>query len=162
VKEVQQLLAESMSNVVLDDYSTGDDGDSVWASFTLEGDYSTTDAGNVRLLKADFFHPDPPDEFVENERTFPIVLGSADKQVTEIDWKIPSGWKLDENIEHIDDSISAACVKSCLTLEAGVVKYRSMAKFRDTMIQPGEYAAVRRFYTKYRAAYRTRAILKKQ
>ena len=162
MKEAQCVLAESMSNVTLDNFSTGDDGDSVWTSFTLEGDYSVTETGNVCLLKADFFHPDPSDEFVEDERTFPVALGPTDREVTEIDWKIPGGWKLDENLERIDASIDGGHVNSSLTAQADVVKYRSAIEFRDVLIPPEEYASVRRFYAKYRAAYRTRAIVKKQ
>jgi len=162
MKEAQQMFAESMSNVVLANYSTGDDGDSVWASFALEGDYSITDAGNVRLLKADFFHPDPPDEFVENERTFPIILGATDKQVTEIDWKFPEGWMFDGSMERIDASCSAAHVTSSLTSDGANAHYRSVVELRKKSILPDEYRAVRDYYTKYRSACRTRAILKKQ
>lgn len=162
LKEAQEMFAESMSNVTIGDYSTGDDGDSVWASFTLQGDYSVTVAGDVRLFKVDFFHPDPPDEFVEDKRTFPVVFGPTDKEVTEIDWRFPAGWVLDGGTERIEASCSAARVTSGLTPDGADAHFRSVVELIDRLIPADEYRAVRDYYTKYRAARRTRAILKKQ
>ena len=162
VKDLQKRFSASMSNVTLGNYSTGDTRDSVWTSFTLEGDYSLAKAGNVRLFKADFFHPDPPDEFVTDERTFPILLGSTEKCVTEIDWIVPGGWNVDQNTQNIESSCSAAHVTSSLTLDGGIVKYRSAVERGRELVPSEEYGAVRGYYTKYRAAFRTRVLLRKQ
>ena len=158
IKGFQQLFSESMQNVMLTDYMTGDEADSVWASFRLEGDYSVTKAGNMCLVKADFFRPDRPNDFLDDERIHPIWLGPTGKQITEIDWRVPEGWTLDQSAGGIDASCADAHIVSNLTLENDAVRYKSTVEQRGHVMPVDDYDAVRIYNREYRRANKTRAI----
>lgn len=162
IKGFQQLFSESMQNVTVSDYNMGDSDDSVWTSFTLEGDYSVTKAGNMYLVKADFFHPDRPDDFIRNDRIHPVWLGSTRKQITEIDWRVPEDWQLDQSADSIDASCADAHIASNLILEDSVVQYRSTVEQKGFVLPVEDYAGVRAYNREYRKANKTRAIFIKQ
>ncbi len=160
-EDLVRRFARSIQDVALDNYSTGDDADSAWAKFTLRGKPMLTQAGELCLIKADFFHADVPDDFSEKERVHPIWFGRSALVETNINWILPGGLSFEAGHDVIADSCAAASIVCETAAEGNNLDLKSVTTYFGKQMPVEEYSQARSFDRKTGAATRYRAIITK-
>jgi transglutaminase-like putative cysteine protease len=160
VEAWQERFADVLQNPILSDFMTGADGDSVWVSFTLNGDRVASEAGPYHLLNTDFLHGDRADDLTAAERVHPITFGSPAEISTTITWRLPAGWETDGKPQEIRDSCALAKV-DCRVRSDSLLTFESTILYYGGTVGPEGYDQAKRFNKNMRAAHRVRTFLKK-
>jgi hypothetical protein len=161
IDKLTERFAASVQNVTLENYQTGGDTDSAWTSFILKGQPTITEAGELCLLKADFFHGDSPDDFSKKEREHPIWFGGPALVETHISWSLPDGMSFEPGSDVIADSCAGASLRCETTAEGGNLEFTTVTTYYGEQMPPENYDQARSFDRKSDSATRYRAIITK-
>lgn len=112
IERFQKRFAASMKKPTLSDYETNSDGDSAWVTFELSGENYVDVAGELLVLKPDFFFPASVEELKCEDRVHPVSFGWTSRIETDITWHLPEGWTiagLPDPVEMQCDIASVTC-----------------------------------------------------
>ncbi len=128
IERFQKRFAASMKSPTLTDYRTGTDADSAWVTFELSGKKYVDVAGELLVLKPDFFFPANIEELDCDKRVHPISFGYVARYETDITWKIPEEWMITGLPEPVDARCEVASV-TCLVDTTAQIRIRSVREY---------------------------------
>jgi transglutaminase-like putative cysteine protease len=138
-------LSSTVLSPMISNYQTGAQGDSAWVSFQLKGSRYILEAGPLKLLKADFFHPSAPLELTAEQRHHPIWHGPPMQVETEIVWHLPPGRSAEVDMPKLNSTCGAANLSSEIVLHDHTLRYNSIMQQTGQLLPPEQYEAAKKF-----------------
>jgi transglutaminase-like putative cysteine protease len=155
----RNLFLHCLRSPEISNFESRSEPDSTVLNFDLAGSQYLSDAGQMRLLKADCFHADLTGTVDGDERRFPVWLGRPHAEKTTVTWSLPDGWTApDEPV-----SISAECtlgeIKCRATKTDSTFTIFTTEKYFGGTVLPRRYNEVKEFLAARAAAHGMRVIL---
>ncbi|UCD37581.1 MAG: DUF3857 domain-containing protein [Fidelibacterota bacterium] len=139
------MISQSIPNIELTSYRTGGEGDSVWLSLAMRGEYHLQATGNYYLFKPDIFHTPETPELLADHREHPIWFGAPMRIESRITWHLPDDWVMEIDTAAVQISCRAASVYTKTTISGGILTYESIEQQNGQLMQPAEYPSARAF-----------------
>ncbi len=139
------VFSPILSSPIISNYQTGAQGDSAWVSFQLKGSRYLIEAGPLKLLKVDFFHPGAPPELTAEPRHHPIWHGPPMQVATEIVWRLPNGLSPEIDTPSLASTCGAANLSSEIVLQGNTLRFISMMQQTGKLLPAEQYAEARQF-----------------
>lgn len=139
----------AMSRIVqmceFSNYQTGENRDSVWVSFTIQGKRMSQKTGQFDLLRPDFFNTDRPPQLPAKKRQHPIWFGQTKEVETKIVWHFPDTWIPEVDTTTFYSYCDAASIYSKISLQDNILHFNSVQKNYGRLMDPEEYEEAHRF-----------------
>jgi hypothetical protein len=142
-------VALSLSN-----YATGENNDSAWVSFQLQGDRYSVQAGALYFLKADFFQTD-------EQRHDPLWHGPSKRIETDIRWHLSKAWVAETEVAPIKSVCGEASLACEVIVSGETLHVKSVIQRAGKPFSPGPDKAAGDFQQDLRAISGLMIVLRK-
>jgi transglutaminase-like putative cysteine protease len=159
IADLRGQFAHCVQAPAISNYRAAPGENSVGISFTLTGSHYLSDAGDMRLLKANCFREDLPGMRESETRRFPVWLGRSMSFETSITWLIPEGWKVLDDPDTLYDSCSLGDLHCRTAVNDTSFTINIHARYFGTMLSPDKYEDAKEFLDFRRKIYGMRILL---
>ncbi|MCK5124690.1 MAG: DUF3857 and transglutaminase domain-containing protein [candidate division Zixibacteria bacterium] len=140
IDNLLKTFAPSVSNLIIENYSSSSSKDSTWAEFDIKGDNYLKQTGDYYLFKSDFCHKDMKSALKKKRtRKLPIFYGTPAVVETTINWTLPELWTISDGLDSISAECSIASVFSSTTEIEGKTVFYSHRTFKGGTVSPEGY-----------------------
>jgi hypothetical protein len=131
-------ISEIIPNITLSGYQAGVNGDSVWTSFTIQGERIIQKAGDI-------FNIAEPSPLTAKERQHPVWFGPPMEIITAITWHLPDNWTAEPDTSAFESQCAGASIYSKMTLANHTLQYKSIEQQNGKLVMPEDYQSAKKY-----------------
>lgn len=162
IKKYGERLKEVLQNPRISEYKSEFDDDSCWVTFLLQGDNYALSSGDLTMLKIDFLNTEGEIEKTRRQRHHPFSFGNPRKNLTEISWRLPAGWRFDGEPDSLDAQCRIAGLKCNSAIIDSILYFNYMVEYKCGSIPAAECEEGFDFLKRLKAAGNTTAMINKK
>jgi hypothetical protein len=162
ISETRDMFDHCMQSPTITDLQVASHVDSMSISFRLKGEHYLSDAGDMRLLKANCFQEDPVGIKDIEMREFPIWMGSPQSIETSITWHLSAGWTVLDDPVRLTDSCALGSIDCRTTVTDSTLGIDVREIYYGAVLPPEQFRQAKDFLDMRRTIHSMRIMLARQ